>query len=143
MGSRTKRTRQREKQFLDQLALNGNVGQAADLIGCGRQTVYDWRNADPEFKKKWEEAIERAVDRLEQEAWRRAVEGVDEPVYYQGEAVDFKKTYSDKLMELMLKAHRPQKYGGMRADAEPQQPVQIIFNQQSVQDDDGDTSQSD
>lgn len=58
--------------------------------------------------------VQDAVDTLEKEAWRRAFEGVTrtEPIMYQGERVAEKVIveYSDKLMELMLKANRPHKY---------------------------------
>jgi hypothetical protein len=43
-------------------------------------------------------------DALEREAWRRAVEGFDEPVHYQGEVVGYVKKYSDRMLELLLKA---------------------------------------
>jgi hypothetical protein len=40
----------------------------------------------------WDEAVEVATDALEREAWRRAVEGFDEP----GEVVGYVKKYSDR-----------------------------------------------
>ncbi len=50
------------------------------------------------------------ADVLEQEARRRAVEGVSEPVYYMGAEVGSVQKYSDTLMCLLLKGHKPQKY---------------------------------
>jgi len=46
----------------------------------------------------------------EEEAHRRAVDGVKEPVYYKGARVDTIAKYSDKLLELLLKADQPAKY---------------------------------
>lgn len=99
-----------EKAFLAQLRLTGVVTKACDMAKVTRQTVYDRRNNDPEFAKAWDEAREMAADRLEQEAIRRAVDGVNKPVFFQGEIVGFEKEYSDTLLVLLLKAHKPDKY---------------------------------
>jgi hypothetical protein len=56
-------------------------------------------------------AKEMAADRLEEEAWRRAVDGVDEPVgFYRGKPSAWVKRYSDTLLIFLLKALRPEKY---------------------------------
>lgn len=47
---------------------------------------------------------------LEAEARRRAMDGVDEPVYHKGEVVGHVRKYSDTLLIFLLKAHRPHKY---------------------------------
>lgn len=57
-----------------------------------------------------DEAIEQGSDILEAEAWRRAVEGVEEPVYQGGKEVGRIQRYSDTLMVLLLKGHKPQKF---------------------------------
>jgi hypothetical protein len=43
--------------------------------------VYAWLAEDPVFHQAYEDAREDAVDRLEDETWRRAVDGVLRPVY--------------------------------------------------------------
>jgi hypothetical protein len=72
--------------------------------------VYDRRDADPDFATAWDDAEQEAADALEREAWRRGVEGVDRPIMYQGQVVASSKEYSDRMLELLLKAHRPSKY---------------------------------
>ena len=54
--------------------------------------------------------MESAVDDLEAEAWRRAKEGVEKPVFQGGKQVGVIREYSDTLMATLLKAHRPEKY---------------------------------
>jgi hypothetical protein len=78
--------------------------------------------------------LERAADRLEAEAWRRAVDGNDDVMTHQGKVIyhiyptghprggelitDFLgdpmpvviRRYSDRLLELLLKAARPEKF---------------------------------
>lgn len=55
-----------------------------DVTGVHRTTVQKAREADPEFDKAVEQAMEDGVDKAEQEAFRRAVVGFEEPVIHQG-----------------------------------------------------------
>ena len=41
---------------------------------------------------------------------RRALEGGEEPVFYQGKIVGSVRKYSDTLLMFMLKARRPERY---------------------------------
>ena len=109
-GSRTVRTDQAREVFLTTLARACNVTAACQAAGIGRQTAYTWREDDTAFAAAWTAAIDEAVDRLEAEAWRRGVEGVDKPVTFQGEITASFKEYSDRILEVLLKAHRPEKY---------------------------------
>lgn len=106
---RTGRTATRAR-FLKALEVAANVSYACEAAGIGRTTAYEWREADQEFAAAWEQAVETAIDRLENEAWRRAFEGADRPVIYKGEIVDTFKEHSDRLMECLLRANRPEKY---------------------------------
>jgi hypothetical protein len=116
-SGRTKRTKARDKKFFESLAATDNVTLSALAAGYARTSVYEHRESDPEFARQMDEAIEIATDALEEEARRRAKDGVDEPQFYQGALVVDKKKkpicvrrYSDRLMELLLKAHRPDKF---------------------------------
>lgn len=117
MANRIKFTDRARTQFLKVLARTCNVTHAAWSVGISRSRVYDIRKEDAEFAAAWDEAEETAVDSLEGEARRRALEGIDEPVVYQGTiSTDEKgqpvtvKRYSDTLLMFLLKAHRPEKY---------------------------------
>lgn len=78
--------------FLEELRKTCNVSHSARLAGVGRRTVYNWREADAQFAAAWDDAEEEAVDALELAARERAIDG------------------SDRMMEILLKAHRPEKY---------------------------------
>jgi hypothetical protein len=107
--ARTDRERARARQkFLKRLAETCNVSEASRVAGIARSTAHDWRGANGEFAKAWDEAIEQARDALEAEARRRAVEGWNEPVYQQGKKVGTIRRYSDRMLEVLLKGHRPQ-----------------------------------
>jgi hypothetical protein len=99
-----------EKAFLSTLRKIGNVTRACAAAKIERSTAYRHRAAYPDFAEEWNEALDEAADRLEAEAWRRAVEGVLEPIYQKGEKVGVVRKYSDALMALLLKAHKPEKY---------------------------------
>lgn len=73
-----------QKLFLKALAEVPVVQYACDAAGVQRCTAYRARQADEEFAQAWEDAMEDGVDRAEQEAFRRAVIGFEEPVIYQG-----------------------------------------------------------
>ena len=55
-----------------------------DVTGVDRSTVTKARQADEEFDAAVLDALEEGVDKAEQEAFRRAVVGFDEPVIHQG-----------------------------------------------------------
>lgn len=115
-SARTTRTPKKQAAFLEELMLRGNVRDACAAANVPRRTVYDWRDADPAFARAWDDALDEAADIMEREAHRRAVDGVDEPVYGSlgkgegmGEVGTIRK-YSDTLLIFLLKAARPEKY---------------------------------
>lgn len=112
----TKQTRQRARAaFLIELAARGNVSAACAAAGLSRAWFYEHRAADPVFAAAWDAALETAIDAMELEARRRAVEGVEKPLIGrvgkdQDGIITVVREYSDSLMTLLLKAHRPDKY---------------------------------
>lgn len=96
--------------FIASLTVDPNVSKAAAVAGVSRMHVYRMKEEIPIFSELWEEAVEISTDALETEARRRALEGVEEPVYYEGISVGTVRVYSDKLMALLLRAHRPKQY---------------------------------
>lgn len=78
--------------FLAALAKCGNVSYACKCAMVERRLSYEHRERFPEFAAKWDEKCEEAIEGLEFAAHQRAL------------------TESDRLMELLLKAHKPEKY---------------------------------
>ena len=58
--------------------------------------------------------MELGIGALEDEATRRAVEGVEGPVFFQGRQCGVVRKYSDTLLIFRLKAMRPEKYSERR-----------------------------
>jgi len=102
-------------RFLEVLSQTANISMAARAAAIDRTTPYGWREQDSEFAAKWDQAIEQAIETLEAEAWRRAVEGTKEPIIGRKERdkdgiITYVKRYSDTLLVTLLKAHKPEKY---------------------------------
>lgn len=105
-----------QASFIEELAKRGNVRDACLVAGIPRRTAYDWRAADSAFAAAWDAALDEAADTMEREAFRRAVEGVDEPVYGAlgsgsgtGQVGVIRK-YSDTLLIFLMKAARPSRF---------------------------------
>ena len=96
--------------FCAVLADTGIVKRACEAIGVSRQTAYNWRDEMPAFAAAWDKAMRIGISALEDEAHRRAFEGVSEPVFHQGLECGSVKKYSDTLAIFLLKAHAPEKY---------------------------------
>ena len=108
---RTQRTdEKRREKFLASLAAGGSITMACKASGLPRRTAYDWRKAQPSFALAWDEAVEAGTDLLEDEAIRRARDGVEKPIYQGGKLVGHTHEYSDTLLIFTLKARRPEKF---------------------------------
>jgi hypothetical protein len=64
-------------------------------------------------------------DRAEDEVYRRAFEGFDHPVIYEGKITTHYKAYSDNLAMFFLKELRPDRYRDNQAGIVLQGPTQI------------------
>ena len=101
----------RKRAALITLRITGNMTRAARAAKVARKTVYEWMEWYPEFKEAVEEVRASWVEGIEEEAYRRAVEGVTEPVgWYKGEPGGYVQKYSDSLMAVLLKGNLPEKY---------------------------------
>lgn len=98
-------------RFLDCLAQTCNVKESCRQVGITVAGVYYWRNNLPVFAQAWEEAITTAVEGLEGEMYRRAVQGYDTSIVSKGQVIGQEKRYSDQLAVVLAKAHRPEKFG--------------------------------
>lgn len=106
--TRTPRTQENREKFLATLQETANVSASCKAINIGRTTAYEWKAADLEFSRAWDQALESGLDALEAEARRRAFEGIEEPVFYRGQVCGYVRKYSDSLIMFLLKAYRHQ-----------------------------------
>lgn len=71
--------------FLAALRRYPVLQHACDTVGIDRSTVFRARQDDEAFAKDVAEAMEAGIDRAEGEAFLRGIDGVAEPVVYQGQ----------------------------------------------------------
>lgn len=106
-----------QERFLQAFAATCSVQKASQLAKVRSQTHYDWLREDPTYSSRFRQARMWAAQRLEDEAVRRAIEGVRRPLLYKGKQVyiqgraQYRVEYSDRLLICLLEALLPQKYG--------------------------------
>lgn len=100
-----------QKVFLAEVSKGAMLSEACATARISKSTAYQARKKDPEFAARFEEAMEASADLLEREAKRRAVEGYDDPVFFNGEVVGYRKVYSDQLLALLLRGRRRTVFG--------------------------------
>jgi hypothetical protein len=88
----------------------GVVSRACTAAEVGRATHYLWLKEDPEYAAAFCDAHQYAIESMEAEARRRAIEGWDEPVFHEGSVCGHKRKFSDTLLIFMLKGAAPEKY---------------------------------
>lgn len=94
--------------YLEHLSQTGRKTDSARAAGVSLQTVRNHMKLDPTLADEVEDALEVYKDSLRAEIHRRAVEGVEEPVYYQGAVCGSVTRYSDRMLELEAKRHMPE-----------------------------------
>lgn len=99
-----------QRAFLAAFAGSGLVGLAAEAADVDRGLHARWLKGSAAYRAAFEPAHERAIETMEAEARRRAVEGVQEAVYYEGSVCGHRQRFSDNLLMFLLKAARPEKY---------------------------------
>jgi len=112
----------KQVSFLAAYALCGLIGRAAKAAGCERQSHTYWMAHDPDYPARFADAQAAANEMLEAEARRRATQGVERMKFYKGQPIIDPRTgkpyveheYSDRLLELSLKAHMHEKYAEQR-----------------------------
>jgi hypothetical protein len=140
------RTAQKKAALLNTYRELASISAACRVVKIHRDSHYRWMGDDPVYRAEFQKAQEPAVQTLEDEAIRRAVYGVEEPIVHGGQlcyrpqdlyyppsawqgrgktrrlkpgavlvpkpgvkALSIRR-YSDPLLALLLKAHRPDKY---------------------------------
>lgn len=88
----------------------GTKRGAHRAAGVSRQAVDYWLRNDPTFAKYWDLARQESAELMVEEARRRAIDGVAEPVYHEGQVVGTKQKYSDTLLIFLLKGAMPETY---------------------------------
>lgn len=102
-------TLSKQTQFLRQLSATHSVSEAARSIGMTRQSAYRLRSRlkGKPFDLAWEVAFHHSFDVLAHAALERALNGVEVPVFYQGEQVGEYRRYDERLTVALLAGVTP------------------------------------
>ncbi|WP_394727496.1 hypothetical protein [Altererythrobacter sp. GH1-8] len=85
-------------RFLERLSLTGNVRSACRAVAITPMTAYRWRRSCPHFARGWEAALVVARAAAEEVLADRALNGVEEKVFYHGEEVATRVRYDTRLL---------------------------------------------
>ncbi len=117
MRGRTVRTPQKQAALLELLAKGTSIAEATRATGIGRSSAFEWRAADADFRRAWDDAINQATEAIESVLYSKAREG-------------------DLLACIFwLKSHRPSVYNrkqieaaaAPRRAASPKQSASVSF----------------
>ncbi|QDV72488.1 hypothetical protein [Botrimarina mediterranea] len=111
----------KQRRFLAAYRETATITAAARDSGVDHKSHYRWRRECPAYAEAFERTQHIAADVLEDEARRRAVEGVrtirygrdGEPLIDPATGEPYVEVrYSDRLLMALLRANAPEKFGG-------------------------------
>jgi len=107
-------TEEKQRRFIEMLADTGLVGAAAKAVGMSRESAYRLRRAahGAAFARAWDAARHHAGALIEDIAFERAIEGVEQDVYDRhGEVVGARLVHDNRLLKYLLSHLKPERYG--------------------------------
>ena len=90
--------------FLRQLSATHSVSAAAKAVGMSRQSAYRLRSRlkGQAFDLAWDVAFHHSYDNLAHAALDRALNGVEVPVFFQGEQVGAYRKFDERLTVALM-----------------------------------------
>lgn len=110
-------TDDRQHRFIEALADTGSVEAACRAVNMSTVGAYHLRRQKgaESFRKAWAAALDLGVQRIEDVAMDRALNGVEVPVYSYGKLVGSRTAYNDRLLMFMLRNRAPERFTEGRA----------------------------
>ncbi|MBC2668916.1 hypothetical protein ACFOON_13780 [Novosphingobium piscinae] len=105
-------TAARQAGFIAALVQTGSVRAAAHAVNMAPEGAYQLRRHPraASFRKAWEAALAAGVQRLEDIAMERALNGTEEPVYSYGKLVGTRIVHNDRLLMFLLRNRAPARF---------------------------------
>gem|GEM_PF-1619598 len=88
----------KQAEFCERLSQHGNVRLACRALGISSQTAYRARRASSAMRACWDAAIVIARHAVEEVLADRAINGVEESVFYHGEEVATRRRFDSRLL---------------------------------------------
>lgn len=107
----------RQRAFIEALADTGSVAAACKVVSMSTVGAYQLRRQDgaEKFRAAWQVAIDLGIQRIEDVAMDRALNGVEEPLYSYGALIGTRTRYNDRLLMFMLRNRAPHRFTDGRA----------------------------
>lgn len=117
-------TADKQIRFIEALAATKCVDEACRRVGMSDSSAYELRNrpCGAAFRKAWDIALECQLDRVEQAAVERSLNGVARPIFHKGEQVGEWRHFDERLTMFLLRNRRPARYGRWIDQAPPHWP---------------------
>lgn len=113
--------------FLQAYLCTGSVRSASKVLKLTRWRHYEWMK-EALYVECFREAQTQTAIALEEEARRRAVDGVLEPVFGKDDTViGHRRKYSDSLLVRLLEANAPEKFGRHVDHGPPPPNVKVLL----------------
>lgn len=103
-------TTERLNVYFSYLSLKGVKLHSAIMAQVDPDQLARTIEKNEDLKAMETAALAMYKERISMELHRRAIDGIDEPVYYKGRVVGYRKVLSDRLLEFLAKAENPEKY---------------------------------
>lgn len=112
-----------QRRFAATLAATGIVKQAARSIGKSLEALYKLRRMPGAegFAAAWDAALQNGIQRLEDCALERAIQGTSTPIVSQGAILGYWDKPDNHLLRFLLQHRLPQRYGTQQL--QPGHPV--------------------
>lgn len=107
---------ERQQAFLDAYRYSGMVKEAAETIGRSREMHYGAMRTSDAYREAFALVQSDVAVELEEEARRRAVDGVKVPILYRGKVIGYDTRRSDALLIFLLEANNPEKFAGIKEE---------------------------
>lgn len=125
-------TPDKQLEFIQRLAECGCVDEACRAVGMSRDAAYALRRRPDAqaFRLAWAAAKDVMVERLDDAAMSRAINGVPVPIFHNGEQVGERRHYDERLTMFLLRYRDPVRYGRwqdrVEARQHPEGPIAIL-----------------
>jgi hypothetical protein len=91
-------TAERKTQFLYEVAACGNIRAACAHVGLSPEAAYRLRRRDALFARAWAAALVLGREASAAVLECRAIDGIEEQVWYRGEVVGTRRRYDNRLL---------------------------------------------
>lgn len=105
-------TPERQRAFIEALADTGSVEAAARAVDMSSVGAYHLRRQPgaEQFRAAWEAALALGVQKIEDVAMDRALNGTQEPVYSYGKLIGTRIKHNDGLLMFILRNRAPERF---------------------------------